>query len=305
MIAPERYCSQCRGACCLCFFICYFYPIVFQCIFQQTSVVFFDLVSLEAHTKTVSNLKFIAASGDLCALIICEKNRSASITGSIASIAAASAKGGAATAKDRKDRKGGDDSDDDNNSPKLKAGSKDKSPVPEKAATVASDVYTIQLRNAIGAVVDTKVLPFIPKHISMSSNHVTVSNDRTVFAWQFQSQVARSGLVVSSSTSGGSTSSGANGAVNRGDTLDDGMNSKENSNSRAQHQSKVRMFDIANTSFTTAQSPETFQIISEAISDPISCTTISDKFLVVGRKNGSITRFQSASPHPREHVHFA
>jgi hypothetical protein len=30
------------------------------------------------------------------------------------------------------------------------------------------------------------------------------------------------------------------------------------------------MFDIANTSFTTAQSPETFHIISDTIADPIT-----------------------------------
>ncbi len=45
-----------------------------------------------------------------------------------------------------------------------------------------------------GAVVDAKVLNFVPKHISMSPYHVTVTNDRTVYTWQFQSAVNRTGL---------------------------------------------------------------------------------------------------------------
>lgn len=52
----------------------------------------------------------------------------------------------------------------------------------------ASETYTIQLRNAIGAVVDVKTLPLSPKFVAMSSFHAAVANDRTVYTWQFQSQ---------------------------------------------------------------------------------------------------------------------
>jgi hypothetical protein len=36
---------------------------------KETAVVFWDLISLEAHTKTVTNLKFLVAKGDLCAVV--------------------------------------------------------------------------------------------------------------------------------------------------------------------------------------------------------------------------------------------
>ena len=36
---------------------------------RETAVVFWDLVSLEAHTKIVTNLKFLVAKGDLCAVV--------------------------------------------------------------------------------------------------------------------------------------------------------------------------------------------------------------------------------------------
>jgi WD repeat-containing protein 35 len=225
----------------------------------QTNVVFWDLVSLEAHTKSVSNLKFIAAGGDLCALVLCEKSRA------VAPVAAVSKKDSKSKGKDRK---GGDDDEDEPAASKAGAS--------EKAPAASSDVYSIQLRNSIGAVVDTKILPFVPKYLSMSATHVIVANDRTVYAWQFQSQVARTGLATASVS-----------AIGAGDAAEEGA---RDSPARA-HQSKVRMFDIANTSFTTAQSPETFQIISETIADPVVSTTISDKFLVVGRKSGAITRF--------------
>jgi hypothetical protein len=56
-------------------------------------------------------------------------------------------------------------------------------------------------------------------------------------------------------------------------------------------QSKERMFDIESASLTTAQPPETFHITYDTISDPIACATCSDKFLVIARKSGTITRF--------------
>jgi len=208
------------------------------------NVVFWDLVSLEAHTKSVTNLKFLTACGDMCAVVVCERSRtSANITSA----------GNKNSANNKKSAKGGDSDD-------------ELPPLSTKSVTTPTtntDVYTIQLRNAIGAVVDTKTLPFVPKYVSMSNFHIVAANDRTVYSWHFQSQAVRSGLSTLNTTD----------EESRG------------------HQSKLRMFDIANTSFTTAQSPETFQIISEAISDPICSTTISDKYLVIGRKSGSITRF--------------
>jgi hypothetical protein len=74
----------------------------------------------------------------------------------------------------------------------LKKGSKDKvkdeDSVPD-AAKKSAESFTLQLRNAIGAVVDVKTLPFAPKYVAMSSFHAAVANERTVYTWQFQSQV--------------------------------------------------------------------------------------------------------------------
>ena len=66
---------------------------------------------------------------------------------------------------------------------------KEKTKEEESEVKKAAEVFTIQLRNAIGAVVDVKTLPLTPKYVAMSSFHAAVANDRTVYTWQFQSQV--------------------------------------------------------------------------------------------------------------------
>ena len=39
-------------------------------------VIFWDLASGEPHTKSVGNLKFLAAYGDVCAVVVAEKGDS-------------------------------------------------------------------------------------------------------------------------------------------------------------------------------------------------------------------------------------
>ena len=56
-------------------------------------------------------------------------------------------------------------------------------------------------------------------------------------------------------------------------------------------QSKERMFDVDNTSVSNAQHPDTFRVVTDPITDPISCITVSDKFLVIGRRNGGVQRY--------------
>eukprot|EP01038_Epipyxis_sp_PR26KG_P012743 gene12743-17084_t len=219
---------------------------------KETAVVFWDLISMEPHTKYVTNLKFLASGGDLCAVVITEKAESK------------------IAYKKSADEKSKQKDDKAANTPTYVGG-----------GNGVDDVYSVQLRNAIGAVVDAKTIPFLPKHISMSAFHVTLTNDRTVYTWQFQSQVNKTGL--------------GNSTVNSLTSTDQVVSGSDKSNSSSsvgnRSQSKVRMFDIMNTTFTNAQSPETFQMITEAIPDPITCTAISDKYLVVARKNGSIVRF--------------
>jgi hypothetical protein len=54
---------------------------------------------------------------------------------------------------------------------------------------------------------------------------------------------------------------------------------------------KCRIFDIENIGFSTAQSPETFRVHTDFIQDFITSIAISDKYLVVARKNQMIQRF--------------
>lgn len=186
---------------------------------KETVVIFWDLSLGEAHPKYVSNLLFLCASSDYCALILSdqpvrqiEANRS------------------------------------------ISGGNGKKT------------TYTVQLRNSIGAIVHSKTLPFMPKFVSMSSNHVVVANDRTVYTWQFQSS--------------------GNGNIDNGQ----GSSSLPSGSSR-DSKSRDRIFDIETISYSQAQPPETFKVITDELNTPITCVTISDRYLIVGRSNGVITRF--------------
>jgi WD repeat-containing protein 35 len=56
-------------------------------------------------------------------------------------------------------------------------------------------------------------------------------------------------------------------------------------------QSRERLFDIETIAFSQAQPAETFKMLTDAIMNPITCVAISERYLVVGRKSGIITRF--------------
>lgn len=241
---------------------------------REIAVVFWDLVSHEAHTKYLKGLKFLAASGDLCAVVECEKTMV--LAKSVASDEAPAKN----TGKEKSSKKGDISDSDDDDEPKNRKTKNQKTDT--IAANTFEEVYTIQLRNSIGAVVDSKVLPFAPKLISMGAYNVVAANDRTIWVWQFHSK--------SAAVTGISPGSG----VMTGNTNDVDFDLDDNKGSGTGgrlSQSKVRMFDIGHTTFTTAQSPETFQIITETMADPITATCISDKFLAVGRKSGAVTRF--------------
>jgi WD repeat-containing protein 35 len=134
------------------------------------------------------------------------------------------------------------------------------------AAGPVAEKYTIQLRNSIGAIVHSKKLPLSPKYVSMGPNHLAVANDRTVYTWQFQSTV--------SAVAGGSA-----------------MSTMDQITSGRSQQSRERIFDIETISYSQAQSVETFEILTDEVRNPITCITISDRYLVVGRKSGTLTRF--------------
>ena len=109
----------------------------------------------------------------------------------------------------------------------------------------------------------SKTLPFMPKYVSMSSNHVVVANDRTVYTWQFQNS--------------------ANGNLESSVSLPSGSSSDS--------KSRDRIFDIETIAYSQAQAPETFKVTTDEVVTPICCVTISDRSLLVGRTNGVITRF--------------
>ena len=183
---------------------------------RDSAVVFWDQTTGETHTKIVSGLKSLVASGDYCCIVVSEKS-------------------GGTTSSGSSSNSGGNGAD-----------------------APATTSYRIQLRNAIGAIVDTKVLPFLPKRVAMSPSFFVATNDRTVYTWQFQNQ--------SSSSSDSSTATTRAGG-------------------------KERMFDIENAYVSSAQPPETFRMIQDTLTDTISCITVSETFLVIGRKGGSITRY--------------
>lgn len=107
---------------------------------------FWDLVSKEAYSKPVGNLKFLVASGDLCAVVVSERvplnNNS-------------SGKDSSAGGK-RDPKEGSKEIDDDSASKRGNQASFSKRGTPMEKALGYTDVHTIQLRNSIGAVIDTK-----------------------------------------------------------------------------------------------------------------------------------------------------
>lgn len=130
-----------------------------------------------------------------------------------------------------------------------------------------TSVHSIQLRNSVGAVVDSRTLPigFNPICANICATHVVLASTRTVYVWQF-----------SSSSSGG-------------------VDMPVTSLPGRAHQSRERMFDVETASMSIAQSPELFKMNREEIDDAISCVAISEKYLVVARQGGYIQRY--TQPH--------
>ena len=215
---------------------------------RESAVIYWDLTAAETHIKMVNGLKFLAAAGDFCALVVAEKSSDVGVTAD-------------------------------------KSGEKSNS----------KSVYRVQLRNAIGAIIDSKTLLFEPKLFCMGPNHIVAMNDRTVYTWQFQSLVAKSGLASGSSAELADTNAGTNSNSGGGNSNSNsnrgGITSSSSSSGGGGGRTKERIFDIDNTDFATAQAPDTFKLQTDVITNYITCATIDDKFLVVGRRHGTITRY--------------
>lgn len=240
---------------------------------------FWDLVTQETYTKTVPNLKFLVACGDYCAVVVSEKVSQATLQkneNGDQSAANSPQKGEDKDSQNDSDRYGtnGNNANNNNNN-----------------RNILVDVYTVQLRNAIGAVVDTKTVPFVPKYVAMSPFHVAIANERTVFTWQFQQASGAAG----GRGRGGSISIMEDDEDDNNAALNSAAGSKSgnagNTGKRRGGAGKCRIFDIANIGFSAAQSPETFKVSTEFLQESITSIAVSDKFLVVARKNGGIQRF--------------
>ena len=121
------------------------------------------------------------------------------------------------------------------------------------------------MRNSIGSIVNTKKLIFAPKFYSIGFNCFVAADDRTIYTLNFQSiQNASASNSESTQQQGGSVANG---------------------------KGKERMLDIENITVAIPQPPETYRVISDPVDNPIKCICLSEKFLVVGRANGTIIRF--------------
>lgn len=233
---------------------------------RETCVCFWDQTSLETHIKHIPNLKQLTACGDYCGIVYVEKldNRFSS------------------TGINNADKRNNDDDDDDIVNTELNNNG-------NSSAVVAEKVH-LQLRNAIGAVVDNKVLKFLPKHVCMSNYYFAAANERTVYTWQTQSVVNKSGLGnLMTSEVNKSTDSPPSRAGNS--NSNGGTNNPSAAGTPSSGRYKERMFDIDMINVATAQPPETYKVIADATDDPIACIATSDKFLVVARSSGTIIRF--------------
>lgn len=199
---------------------------------RDCQLVFWDQTTGDQHSKNVTNLKFLAAHGDLCAVVVIEKVHAV-----------------------------------DASSTPTKASKGENIAV---SAPASKEVYKIQLRNAIGAILDTKTIPFAPKCLTMGPHHISAANDRTVYTWQFSGSRDRD--------------AGSSNTI-------DGDGGNDGGSSRSMNKGKERMFDVESISFSSAQPPETFRINSDNASDPVACMAMTDRFLCVARKGGTVTRY--------------
>jgi hypothetical protein len=125
--------------------------------------------------KFLPTVKFLVADSDLCALVVAVPQTDLEV----------GTKGGSGIGEDRAfggmsgmaDGKSGEGKAIDGDGAGSR-GAGSKAPV--------TLTYSVQLRNSIGCVVDSRTLPFEPLFVSMSDKYFVASNDRTVYVWHFR-----------------------------------------------------------------------------------------------------------------------
>lgn len=141
-----------------------------------------------------------------------------------------------------------------------------KLPEGNKTDKSTTEQFNLQLRNSIGSIVNTKKLIFTPKFTYIGFNYFVAADERTIYTLNFQS-------------------------VQSASTNTPNSDSTQQSGGSATGKGKERMIDIENITVAIPQPPETYRVISEPVDNPIKCICLSEKFLVVGRMNGTVIRF--------------
>jgi WD repeat-containing protein 35 len=233
---------------------------------REHAVVFWDLTTQESFTKFIPNLKFLVSSDDICAVVVTERTQLSSAT-----------KRETAASREKEDEKNDRGENKDN---------KKESTVP--SSKEFNDCYVVQIRNSIGAVLDIKQLTFIPKYVTMSSTTFVAVNDRTVYTWQFNSSLSSRTIAANALEDEATDSNTDRGGNDNGGGR---RRSSVSTGGTGGGMGKQRIFDLSTIGIANAISPEIFKVITEEIPDPITSVAISDKYLLIGRKNGVLNRF--------------
>ncbi|RYG64319.1 hypothetical protein EON64_14250, partial [archaeon] len=124
----------------------YSFPNIFK---RDVNLVFWNTATSEVFVKSVNNILLLASKGEVCAVVTREVRATTYASNKAGSVLAVEAKTGASTKSGKEDKE-------------------DALSGAVKLANTSNDVYILQLRNSIGVITDSKVLPFMPKYISMS-----------------------------------------------------------------------------------------------------------------------------------------
>jgi len=188
-------------------------------------VTFWNMKSNERYTKYLKGVKFIRGAGENCLLVLSNSLPAGAPPSSM------------------------DDNDENNNG-------EDSGPKPNQ--------HTLMLCNSIGSPVDTKYIDIVPKFVEMTPFHVIVSDFRSVYIWQYRTNVSK---LTSSDAGNGAT------AMLRRNT------------------GRERMLDIEEVAANPAQTIENFKPKAGRIKDGICAITASKKNLIVARESGTIHRY--------------
>jgi len=127
--------------------------------------------------------------------------------------------------------------------------------------------HTLLLCNAIGSPVDSKFIDIQPVFVAMTPFHIICSNHRTVYVWQYRTQVSKL-----TSNEGSDASKNATAVLRR-------------------NTGRERMLDIEEISDNPAQTIDNFKITKGRIEDGICAIAASKKTLIVARESGVIQRY--------------